>query len=169
MEYRYTVMDEDELKHHGILGMKWGVRRYQNKDGTLTAAGKKRKRQDDLDNPKNKNKEANPNKWVREDIERSKRLVDETSRLNNEIKRINDNKIRNTPRKKMNLSKMSDQDLRNRINRELLERQYNDMFAPKTVSKGREYTKKILDGVGTTLAITSSALGIALALKELRG
>ncbi len=37
-QYNYT----NELAHHGILGMKWGVRRYQNKDGTLTAAGKVR-------------------------------------------------------------------------------------------------------------------------------
>ncbi len=32
----------NELYHHGIKGQKWGVRRYQNPDGSLTAAGKKR-------------------------------------------------------------------------------------------------------------------------------
>ena len=33
---------ENELYHHGVKGQKWGVRRYQNKDGSLTMAGKKR-------------------------------------------------------------------------------------------------------------------------------
>lgn len=35
-------MKKTELSHHGILGQKWGVRRFQNGDGTLTSAGKER-------------------------------------------------------------------------------------------------------------------------------
>ena len=37
-----SVVHDDTLEHHGIKGQKWGVRRYQNEDGTRTASGKKR-------------------------------------------------------------------------------------------------------------------------------
>ena len=41
MAYRYVISPRNELYHYGVKGMKWGVRRFQNKDGSLTDAGKK--------------------------------------------------------------------------------------------------------------------------------
>ena len=42
MEKVYIIRDEEYLEHHGIKGQKWGIRRYQNDDGTFTDEGKKR-------------------------------------------------------------------------------------------------------------------------------
>ena len=42
-DYIITRTSPDELMHHGIKGQKWGIRRYQNEDGTLTIAGKKQR------------------------------------------------------------------------------------------------------------------------------
>ena len=36
------ILMNSELYHYGVKGMKWGVRRYQNADGTLTQKGKAR-------------------------------------------------------------------------------------------------------------------------------
>ena len=41
MDYTKIVQEEDYLEHHGVKGMHWGIRRYQNADGSLTEEGKR--------------------------------------------------------------------------------------------------------------------------------
>ena len=160
-------MENRVLIHYGTKGMKWGVRRYQNKDGSLTPAGKKRyDKENYIDTSK-----PDPKRWVREDTERAKKVVDSVSSLVKEVKKVEQETRPTSKKKRMDLSSMTDQELRQRINRELTERQYNDLFAPEEtpkISKGREYVSKTLSATGEVLAITGSALSIALAIRELR-
>ena len=111
----------DYLKHYGVLGMKWGVRRYQNKDGTLTSAGKKRYR------------------------ERSK-----TDESHEDYKRAH------TPK---SIKSMSDAELRTRLNRLQMERQYSQL-SESSVNKGKEYAQKVFKAGTTVAAVTTTALTI---------
>lgn len=185
MEY---VIVHGELYHYNIKGAKWGVRRYQNKDGSLTEAGKRRYARDarekgfkDQDESgtyykkvgkkggRTETLDADADRYVKEDRERSKRVLDESAGMTNKLKGAVDSSIRNNKAKPMDLSNMTDKEMRDQINRAILERQYNDMFAPRKSTKGREVASRILEVAGSVLAIGSSALGIALAIKELKG
>lgn len=168
-----------ELRHHGIKGQRWGVRRYQNADGSLTAAGQRRYDRDVAENNMKKKENrailkegGDPDRWVREDLERSKKVVDTNSDLVKEFKKLEQTTAPKPATKKFDLSKMSDKELRDQINRQLLEQQYNKLFSDTSsseVSKGRTMVKDTLEFAGSVLAITGSALSIALAIKELRG
>lgn len=70
------------LAHHGILGMKWGIRRYQNKDGTLTPEGKRR-RFSDLFRFKKKEKKKSP-------LQRAKEMDDQELRRSVDRLRLED-------------------------------------------------------------------------------
>ncbi|NCB47378.1 hypothetical protein EOM81_10230 [bacterium] len=169
-------MNSNEFQHWGILDMKWGRRRYQNEDGSLTKAGQvryareKMRAEKDGDNKKKKKiKGPDPDRWVTEDITRTKKVIDASS----DVARIGQEMARDATRAKkvkMDLSQMSEKDMRDKIQRTLLERQYNDMFAPtEKISKGKEYLKGALEVGGGLLAVTSSALSLALAIRELKG
>ena len=102
----------DELYHWGIKGMRWGVRRYQNPDGSLTSAGRKRYTNPDGSlNEKGKKKFGDSEKISESSKSGSKQSSGESS--NNS--------------KRQDLSDMSDNELQSRVNRLRNEDAYRDL------------------------------------------
>lgn len=108
-------INNDYLAHYGVLGMKWGVRRYQNKDGTLTSAGKKRA--------------------MKLESEYNKLVGKKDSGENNTA-------TSKTSTKKKSIKDMTDEELRAAINRKQLENSYKEVH-PQQVKKGNSFVKKV--------------------------
>ena len=108
----------NELYHYGVINMKWGRRRYQNKDGTLTPLGKKR-----ADKLRKQYLDLTGKKQLRGDKPKQSTQPDKP--------------------KHKSISEMSDDELQKLINRKRLEQQYSQL-SPKKVSAGKNFVDKVL-------------------------
>lgn len=83
-------MGNNELYHWGVKGMKWGVRRYQNKDGSLTPAGQKR--YDDM-SADAKTSHDLKKKSINQMSNAELKKLNERTRLEQDYKRLNPNAV----------------------------------------------------------------------------
>lgn len=144
--WKYNYTDElDELYHHGVKGQRWGFRRYQNKDGSLTPAGRRR---------------ANKLKEQYEKIT-GKPLKKKPIKA---VKPTNQDQNKNEPKK---IKDMSDNELRDKYNRLNMEKQVmqlesdlapagkkvmnrikRDVIAPAMIDAGRRVLTNVLNDLG---------------------
>ena len=144
-----------ELRHHGIKGQKWGVRRFQNKDGSLTADGKKRYGADDYKNTLDK-------------VNSAGKIVDEVRKYNNSAQKSSDPDMERRIRKSIN--NMSDKELQQRVQRLNMEDNYTRMMMHReNLEKGESFVNKALNISTTALQGAATALTIAMILKQLKG
>lgn len=132
---------ENELMHWGIKGMKWGVRRYQNKDGSLTPAGKKRY---DKEMAKLKEEEKIAKNKLKTQAKLNK--LDEKRKEVEALKRGKPIAKSTKQHSKPSVKDMSDEELRQTVNRLLMEQQYAKLN-PQQVSAGQKFVNKVMNDV----------------------
>lgn len=149
---KWTCVRTDELQHHGIKGMKWGKRRFQNADGTLTPLGRFRY-----------------GKATTEDYTELHGKVEKASGFVKSAQKYQSEKDHKEYEEKIktDLKNMTDEELRQVVNRLNMEERYTQVMRSREVEVGKSATSEWLEKAGSALAITSSALGMAVTMKQM--
>ena len=139
------VVYSDELCHYGVLGMKWGIRRYQNSDGSLTAAGRNRY-----------------STGKHHSIFTRKKTISKVKTKPAEEK----------PKQK-SVSEMSDAELNAFLNRKRLEQQYYQLMATpqkkSAVTKGKEMVGKALENAAQDTLTQIAKYAMAKSVNKVLG
>ena len=139
------MSNEQELQHHGVIGMKWGVRRYQNKDGSLTPAGKSHKKikamQSRADSKAKKIKEEGKIKVAEAKAKaKAQGKVDKAKeKVEAKLKKINS---KSSAAKEKSLSELSNAEIKAKIERIKLENELKSL-TPEQKSAGQKFIEKI--------------------------
>lgn len=148
MEYK-TNNTNNELTHWGIKGMRWGVRRYQNDDGSLTNAGKKRYASE-MQFLKEKERSLKKRQTAKDKIDK---LNAKRKALNEWEDELNGKRVPSKPVHKKTASEMTMEELWERTARMQAEANYYNAqknlssAIPKKVSAGQKFVSSLMSDV----------------------
>lgn len=144
------------LVHHGILGMRWGVRRFQNKDGSYTAAGKKRYSIKDVENDLNSAIKSNSATYERIKSNTSKLTAQSKSLIQDYKNEFKEAKLSEQGKKRIlgnakgyikgfGLNRYDNEEEYNNVIEELARSQLMDSLSPSMKAKRKDFTKNRSD------------------------
>ena len=179
------------LVHHGVKGMKWGVRRYQNADGSLTSAGRKQygiktkrgpnslkwnqkpKEKKDygkaLDRTIKRGKDKSNVSPAEDIVGKANQTVDNIKKVYSSVKSTTSRAQRQAEQAKRQaaVKRMSNEELQKRIKRLELEKRYLDMTDPYK-SQGKDKVEDVLDVIGAVGGIVGAGVGIAATVYKMK-